>query len=384
MDLIRFPFFTCISEPHTSKLRIRRPHSTRQPHSTQQPALDTARQPALDDSRNSHNTQTPLTLQSQCARRRRIRVPEYLWLTVRPVYPCVYPLLTAAPGALIATTWAALHHLGRAGYLDACRAIVGAARKIAEGVLDGVDLAGTEFAGLDDDDDAIDVAANDATEMAADDATEMAADDATEMAKEDEEERKKREEKRRMRALGLDDGIPELYVLGNPVASVVAFGARVSDGSSVDPRSASTASGGLLGGLFGAKGTAEGGEGETRIESVEEAKRRIARIKAARRARVPGPTTADTTSTPTATKNESEGKDESEGNNAPPRVTVDTPPRVTVDTPPRVTVDIMEVGDAMGRRGWHLNALADPPAVHIACTVRVWVFVWCWVAFVGF
>ncbi|KAH7903806.1 PLP-dependent transferase [Hygrophoropsis aurantiaca] len=119
------------------------------------------------------------------------------------------------PGALIATTWAALHHLGRAGYLDACRAIVGAARKIAEG--------------------------------------------------------------RRMRALGLDDGIPELYVLGNPVASVVAFGARVSDGSSVDP-----------------------------------------------------------------------------------------------------------LGDAMGRRGWHLNALADPPAVHIACTVRVWVFVWCWVAFVGF
>ncbi|EJU04158.1 PLP-dependent transferase [Dacryopinax primogenitus] len=28
----------------------------------------------------------------------------------------------------------------------------------------------------------------------------------------------------------------------------------------------------------------------------------------------------------------------------------------------------MEVGDAMGTRGWHLNALNGPPAVHIACT----------------
>ncbi|KAG6811604.1 hypothetical protein H0H92_006667 [Tricholoma furcatifolium] len=31
-------------------------------------------------------------------------------------------------------------------------------------------------------------------------------------------------------------------------------------------------------------------------------------------------------------------------------------------------VNVMEVGDAMAERGWHLNALADPPAVHIACT----------------
>ncbi|KAG6919363.1 hypothetical protein DXG01_006912 [Tephrocybe rancida] len=31
-------------------------------------------------------------------------------------------------------------------------------------------------------------------------------------------------------------------------------------------------------------------------------------------------------------------------------------------------VNIMEVGDAMAQRGWHLNALANPPAVHIACT----------------
>lgn len=31
-------------------------------------------------------------------------------------------------------------------------------------------------------------------------------------------------------------------------------------------------------------------------------------------------------------------------------------------------VNAMEVGDAMSKRGWHLNALADPPGVHIACT----------------
>ena len=33
-------------------------------------------------------------------------------------------------------------------------------------------------------------------------------------------------------------------------------------------------------------------------------------------------------------------------------------------------VDVLEVGDAMGRRGWHLNGLNDPKSVHIACTVR--------------
>ena len=30
---------------------------------------------------------------------------------------------------------------------------------------------------------------------------------------------------------------------------------------------------------------------------------------------------------------------------------------------------VMEIGDAMSRKGWHLNALNNPPAVHIACTV---------------
>jgi len=31
-------------------------------------------------------------------------------------------------------------------------------------------------------------------------------------------------------------------------------------------------------------------------------------------------------------------------------------------------VNALEVGDAMAHRGWHLNALSNPPAVHIACT----------------
>jgi sphinganine-1-phosphate aldolase len=33
-------------------------------------------------------------------------------------------------------------------------------------------------------------------------------------------------------------------------------------------------------------------------------------------------------------------------------------------------VDVLEVGDVMSRRGWHLNGLSDPKSVHIACTVR--------------
>jgi sphinganine-1-phosphate aldolase len=32
-------------------------------------------------------------------------------------------------------------------------------------------------------------------------------------------------------------------------------------------------------------------------------------------------------------------------------------------------VNVLEVGDAMAKRGWHLNGLSNPPAVHIACTV---------------
>lgn len=33
------------------------------------------------------------------------------------------------------------------------------------------------------------------------------------------------------------------------------------------------------------------------------------------------------------------------------------------------SVDVLEVGDAMSKRGWHLNGISGPPAVHIACTV---------------
>jgi sphinganine-1-phosphate aldolase len=38
-------------------------------------------------------------------------------------------------------------------------------------------------------------------------------------------------------------------------------------------------------------------------------------------------------------------------------------------------VNVMEVGDVMSTKGWHLNALSNPPAVHIACTVSRY-FVW--------
>jgi sphinganine-1-phosphate aldolase len=34
-------------------------------------------------------------------------------------------------------------------------------------------------------------------------------------------------------------------------------------------------------------------------------------------------------------------------------------------------VNVLEVGDAMAKRGWHLNGLMEPAAVHIACTVRI-------------
>jgi len=33
-------------------------------------------------------------------------------------------------------------------------------------------------------------------------------------------------------------------------------------------------------------------------------------------------------------------------------------------------VNILEVGDSMSKKGWHLNALQNPAALHIACTVR--------------
>ena len=33
-------------------------------------------------------------------------------------------------------------------------------------------------------------------------------------------------------------------------------------------------------------------------------------------------------------------------------------------------VNVHEVGDRMSKKGWHLNAIVNPDAVHIACTVR--------------
>jgi len=45
------------------------------------------------------------------------------------------------------------------------------------------------------------------------------------------------------------------------------------------------------------------------------------------------------------------------------------PPASCVAFAPKTPdVNIMEVGDAMSKRGWHLNAISQPAAVHIACT----------------
>lgn len=35
----------------------------------------------------------------------------------------------------------------------------------------------------------------------------------------------------------------------------------------------------------------------------------------------------------------------------------------------RPNVSVLEVGDKMAKKGWHLNAIQGPSAVHIACTV---------------
>lgn len=39
------------------------------------------------------------------------------------------------------------------------------------------------------------------------------------------------------------------------------------------------------------------------------------------------------------------------------------------------SLNIYDVADAMARRGWHLNSLQDPPAMHVAVTLpiaKVW------------
>ena len=48
----------------------------------------------------------------------------------------------------------------------------------------------------------------------------------------------------------------------------------------------------------------------------------------------------------------------------------DPPASVVAFAAARPGVNVLEVGDKMSRRGWHLNALSNPAAVHIAATVR--------------
>jgi len=43
-------------------------------------------------------------------------------------------------------------------------------------------------------------------------------------------------------------------------------------------------------------------------------------------------------------------------------------PKVSVVAFASRNLNVYEVADAMSEMGWHLNALQDPPAVHIACT----------------
>ena len=44
-------------------------------------------------------------------------------------------------------------------------------------------------------------------------------------------------------------------------------------------------------------------------------------------------------------------------------------PRVSVVAFGSQTVNIYALGDGMSKLGWHLNALANPPALHMAFTV---------------
>jgi sphinganine-1-phosphate aldolase len=38
---------------------------------------------------------------------------------------------------------------------------------------------------------------------------------------------------------------------------------------------------------------------------------------------------------------------------------------------PEYAVDIYEMADALSAKGWHLNALQDPPAIHVAVTLPI-------------
>jgi len=46
--------------------------------------------------------------------------------------------------------------------------------------------------------------------------------------------------------------------------------------------------------------------------------------------------------------------------------------RAAVNTrTPELAVDIYDIADAMSKKGWHLNALQDPPAIHVAVTLPI-------------
>lgn len=44
-------------------------------------------------------------------------------------------------------------------------------------------------------------------------------------------------------------------------------------------------------------------------------------------------------------------------------------PRVSVVAFASKTINIYALGDAMSKKGWHLNGLMNPPALHMAFTV---------------
>jgi len=46
-------------------------------------------------------------------------------------------------------------------------------------------------------------------------------------------------------------------------------------------------------------------------------------------------------------------------------------PPPSAHTPPEYKTDIYDVADGMSSRGWHLNALQDPPAMHVAVTLPI-------------
>lgn len=46
-------------------------------------------------------------------------------------------------------------------------------------------------------------------------------------------------------------------------------------------------------------------------------------------------------------------------------------PKVSVVAFGSKSLNVYAIGDRMSKRGWHLNALQNPPALHMAFTVRL-------------